>query len=84
MSTFAKTIPSFFPSKFAAILCPAAITSNLTELPLHVESNKNQHAKGAEQGPQEQVTTTREQESQEDREARLDRQRLWTNDLTPG
>ena len=27
--------------------------------------------------------TTREQESQEDIEARLDRQRLWTNYLTP-
>ena len=28
--------------------------------------------------------TRREQESREDREARLDRQRLRTNDLTPG
>ena len=28
--------------------------------------------------------TTREQESQEDREARLDRQHLRTNHLTPG
>ena len=28
--------------------------------------------------------TTREQESQEDRAARLDRQRLLTNHLTPG
>ena len=42
---------------------------------------------GAKQGPQEQVVKgqgRREQEYQEDREARLDRQRLGTNHLTPG
>ena len=56
---------------------------------MHVESNKNQHARGvrAEQGPQRVSydRTTREQESQEDREAILDSQRLQrTNHLTPG
>ena len=40
---------------------------------------------GKEKGPQEQVTTGQggEQESQEDREARLGRQRLRKNHLTP-
>ena len=52
--------------------------------PLHVEFNKNQHAMcragtlGASNN-----RTRREQESQEDREARFDRQRLRTNYLAP-
>ena len=82
-----KQIPTcFFFSKFGINL-PAAITSNLTECkPLDVESKKNQHARGAEQGPQEQVT--RGQEGNRslrriEREARLDRQPLRTNHLTP-
>ena len=85
MSIFVKKIPSFFLSKFATNLL-AAITSNLTECkPLHVESIKNQHARGRAGTPGASYDrTTREQESQEeDREARLDRQRLRTNHLTP-
>ena len=59
--------------------------------PLHIESNKNQHARGGRAGTPgasydrtSYDRTKREQKSQEDREARLDRQRLRTNHLTPG
>ena len=60
--------------------------SNFTECkPLHVESNKNQHARGRAGIPGAKYDRiTREQESKEDIEARLDRQGLRTNHLTPG
>ena len=62
--------------------------SNLTECkPLHVESNKNRHASRAEQGPQEQAMKGQggnRSLRRIEREARLDRQRLRTNHLTPG
>ena len=52
--------------------------------PFHIESNKNQHAREREGSPGASYErTTRKQESQEDREARLDRQRLRTNHSTP-
>ena len=50
-----------------------------------LESNKNQHARSRAGTPGASYDrTTKERESQEDREARLDRQRLRTNHLTPG
>ena len=60
------------------------ITSNLTECkPLHIESNKNQHARGRAGTPGASYERTRrEHQSQEDREARLDS--LQTHHLTPG
>ena len=80
-----STCNSTTERKFAAI-CPAAITSNLTECkPLHVKSNKNQHARGRAGTPGASYDrTTREQEFQEDREARSDRKHLRTNHLTRG
>ena len=60
--------------------------SNLME-PFHVESNKDQHARGQSRAGTPGASyerTTREQESQEDIEAILDRQRLRTNHLTSG
>ena len=52
--------------------------------PSHIESNKNQHAREREGTPGSSYErTTREQEYQEDREARLNRQHLRTNHLTP-
>ena len=76
-----------FREKFRVffLLCPAVIKSNLRQwIHLHVEPNKNQHAREREGTPGASYDRARrEQESQEDRKARLDRQRLQTNHLTP-
>ena len=59
------------------------MTSSLTEYkPLHIESNKNQNTRGQSREPGASYERTRrERESQKDREAKLDRQRLRANHL---
>ena len=82
MSTFVKKNPTFFLSKFAAIYGLSRLRQTWRNVNLH----KNQHARGgrAETPGASNNRRRREQQSQEDRKARLDRQRLQTNHLTPG
>ena len=54
--------------------------------PLHIESNKNQHARGAEKGPQEQVTTGQggsKSLRRIEKQDWIDSERLRTNHSTP-
>ena len=74
-----KKIPVFFSSKFSAIYALLRSCQTWRIYIFKCWIQQESACKGAEQGPQEQVT-----ESQEDREARLDRQRLRTNHLAPG
>ena len=87
MSTCMKTIPSFcFLSKFAAIYALLRSPQTWRNVNLYTLNPTRISMSGGRAGtPRASYDRTRrEQESQKDREARLDRQRLRKNHLTPG